>query len=81
MCLTNHRLVIFTVGFGPKERSIPLEQIQDVKCQASGLQRFYGAGDIIVYSKGLRKPVRLLGLQGCANGAPSKFSGSKKSAE
>jgi uncharacterized membrane protein YdbT with pleckstrin-like domain len=61
--LTNKRLVIFTVGFGPKERSIPLHQIQDVKVRYSGLQRFYGAGDIVVYQKSLKRPVRLQGLQ------------------
>ncbi len=61
--LTNQRLIIFTVGFGPKERSIPLEQIQDLKYRASGLQRFYGAGEIIVHLKGLRKSVRLFGLK------------------
>jgi membrane protein YdbS with pleckstrin-like domain len=63
--LTNKRLIIFTVGFGPKERSIPLEQIQDVKTRTSGLQRFYGAGDIIVYQRTLGKPTRLLGLREC----------------
>ncbi len=63
--LTNRRLVIFTVGFGSKERSIPLPQIQDVKYRSSGLQRVYGAGDVIVYLKSLGKPVRLIGLQGC----------------
>lgn len=63
--LTNYRLVIFTLGFGSKERSIPLDQIQDVKTRTSGLQRFYGAGDIILYPKGLGKKVRMLGLQDC----------------
>ena len=61
--LTNQRLIIFTVGFGPKERSIPLEQIQDLKYRSSGLQRFYGAGEIIVNLKGLRESVRLFGLK------------------
>lgn len=63
--LTNHRLVIFTVGIRQKERSIPLDQIQEVKCKSSGLQRLYGAGDVIVYLKGLRKPVRFAGLKDC----------------
>ncbi len=63
--LTNRRLVIFTVGFGPKERSIPLESIQDAKIRQSGLQRFYGAGDVIVYLKNLGRPVRMLGLKDC----------------
>ncbi len=60
--LTNKRLVIFTVGFGSKERSIPLHQIQDVKVKYSGLQRFYRAGSIIIYPKGLSRAVRLEGL-------------------
>ncbi len=63
--LTNKRLVIFTVGFGPKERSIPLEQIKDVKYRSSGLQRLYRAGDVVVYPKNLGKPTRLLGLLEC----------------
>jgi uncharacterized membrane protein YdbT with pleckstrin-like domain len=61
--LTNRRLVIFTVGFGPKERSIPLGQIQDIRVRHSGLQRLYGAGDIIIYPKGLSRAVRMRGLQ------------------
>jgi len=61
--LTNRRLVIFTFGFGPKERSIQLNQIQDIKIKHSGLQRIYGAGDIIIYPKGLSRSVRLRGLQ------------------
>jgi len=63
--LTNQRLAIFTVGIRHKERSIPLDQVQEIKCKSSGLQRFYGAGDVIVYLKGLRKPVRLAGLRDC----------------
>lgn len=63
--LTNQRLVIFSVGFGPKERSIPLDQIKDVKTRSSGLQRFTGAGDVIVYLRTLGKPVRLLGIANC----------------
>lgn len=61
--LTTQRVVIFTFGFGSKERSIPLKQIQDVKVKYSGLQRLYGAGDIIIYPKGLSRAVRLRGLQ------------------
>jgi len=76
--LTNRRLVIFTVGFGPKERSIPLEQIQDVKYKSSGLQRVYGAGDVIVYPKGLNKPVRLIGLQDCKRRAEQIQQEAKK---
>jgi len=38
--LTNQRLILFTVGFGPKERSIPLEQIQGLTYRAYGLQSF-----------------------------------------
>jgi uncharacterized membrane protein YdbT with pleckstrin-like domain len=63
--LTNRRLVIFTVGLGAKEQSIPLERIQSVTCKSSGLQRFYGAGDILVKQKGLRGTVRLTGLAEC----------------
>ena len=61
--LTSQRLMIFTIGLGPKERTIPLEQIQDVKIRTSGLQRFYRAGDIIIYPKSLRRPVRLSGIK------------------
>jgi hypothetical protein len=61
--LTNQRVVIFSIGLGAKERSIPLNQIQDVKIKYSGLQRLYGAGDIIIYPKGLGRAVRLKGLQ------------------
>ena len=60
--LTNRRLVIFTLGFGPKERSISLDQIKDVKIRHSGLQRVYGAGDVIIYLKSLGRPVKMMGL-------------------
>lgn len=63
--LTNRRLVIFTVSFRQKEQSIPLNEITSVVCKYSGLQRFYGAGDIMVMRKMLRKPVRLRALNGC----------------
>jgi membrane protein YdbS with pleckstrin-like domain len=63
--LTNRRLVIFTVGFGAKEQSIPLERIQKVSCKSSGFQRFYRAGDILIQQKGLRSTVRLIGLVDC----------------
>ncbi len=63
--LTNERLIIFSVGFGPKERSIPLTEIQSVKVKTSGLQKFYRAGDVILYQKSLRGAIRLLGLQNC----------------
>jgi uncharacterized membrane protein YdbT with pleckstrin-like domain len=63
--LTNQRLIIFSVGIRSREHAIPLEQIQDVKCKPSGLQRIYGAGDLIIYQKALRRPVRLLGIKGC----------------
>ncbi len=79
--LTNRRLVIFSVGFGPKERSIPLEQIKDVKTRPSGLQRFYGAGDIIIYLRTLAKPVRLLGLQQCKQRAEQIMQAAKKARE
>lgn len=61
--LTNRRLMIFTVGLGQKERSIPLDQIHSIKVKHSGLQRFYGAGDILVKPKGLQTTVRLYGLK------------------
>ena len=60
--LTNRRLVIFTLGFGPKERSTPLDQIKDVRIRQSGLQRVYGAGDVVIYLKTLSRPVKMLGL-------------------
>lgn len=60
--LTNRRLVIFTVGLGPKERSIPLDRISNVQAKSSLFQRFYGAGDIHVKQKGLRGTVRMVGL-------------------
>lgn len=63
--LTNRRLVLFSMNYKSKERSIPLDQIQDAKCRFSGLQRLYGAGDIIVSLKGLRSPVKLYGLKKC----------------
>lgn len=67
--LTNQRLVIFTIGIGSKERSIPLEHIHEAKCKSSGLQRLYRSGDVIVYLKGLRRPVRLIGLKDCSERA------------
>lgn len=63
--LTNRRLGIFTVGIKQKERFIPLEHIQNAVVKSSGLQRFYGAGDVHVYLKGLRGTVRLIGLMEC----------------
>ena len=63
--LTNRRVVIFTAGLGDKEKSIPLEQIQSVKCKSSGLQRFYGAGEIVIHQKGLKGATRLQGLSEC----------------
>ena len=63
--LTNRRVVIFTAGLGDKEKSIPLEQIQSVKCKSSGLQRFYGAGEIVIRQKGLKSATRLQGLSEC----------------
>jgi uncharacterized membrane protein YdbT with pleckstrin-like domain len=67
--LTNQRLAIFTVGVRARERSIPLGQIQDVKCRRSVFQRLFGAGDLIVYQKALRRPVRLLGIKDCGQRA------------
>ncbi len=60
--LTTRRLVIFTLGFGPKERSIPLDQIKDVKIRHSGLQRVYAAGDVVLYLRNLGRPVKMIGL-------------------
>lgn len=63
--LTNQRVVIFSPGFGTKEKSIPLDQIQSVKCKSSGLQRFYGAGEIRIQQKGRLGITRLQGLIEC----------------
>lgn len=76
--LTNMRLVIFSVGLGNKERSIPLDQIQDVKCKSSGLQRFYQSGDVVIYLKGLRRPVRLIGIRECKRRAEQVQQAVKK---
>jgi hypothetical protein len=75
--LTNRRLLIFTVGVRQKERSIPLEQISGVQCKSSGFQRFYGAGDVIVYQKTLRRPVKLLGLKVCKKRAEQIMQSAK----
>lgn len=63
--LTNRRLVIFTISLRQKEQSIPLGEISSATCKYSGLQRLYGAGDILVYRKSLRKPIRLRALANC----------------
>lgn len=63
--LTNQRLMIFTVGLGKKERAVALEQIQSITCKQSGLQRLYGAGEILIRQKGLRGSVRMVGLSDC----------------
>jgi uncharacterized membrane protein YdbT with pleckstrin-like domain len=76
--LTNQRLLIFTVGFGSKEESIPLERIQAVNCKSSGLQRLYGAGDIFVKQKGLRGTVRLVGLLECKHRADQILQAARK---
>jgi hypothetical protein len=60
--LTNQRLLIFSVGLGQKERSIPLGNIISVKTKSSGLQFIYGAGDILIKQKGLRGTVKVVGL-------------------
>lgn len=67
--LTNRRIVIFTAGFKQKEQSIPLGDIDTAKCRPSGLQGFYGAGDIIIFRRGLRKPIRLRALPQCRHHA------------
>jgi hypothetical protein len=76
--LTNRRLVIFSLGFGPKERSIPLDEIQGIACKTSGLQRFSGSGDILVKQKGQRKVVRLLGIRDCQKRADQIRQAAKK---
>jgi uncharacterized membrane protein YdbT with pleckstrin-like domain len=78
--LTNRRLIIFTVGLGQKERSIPLENIQSVKCKPSGLQRFYRAGDILVKQKGFRRATRLLGIGECRKRADQIEQAMRKAA-
>lgn len=76
--LTNQRVVIFSVNLRSKERSIPLERIHDVKTKASGLQRLYGAGDILIYQRDLRKPVKLSGLKNCKHHAEQIMQAVKK---
>jgi uncharacterized membrane protein YdbT with pleckstrin-like domain len=76
--LTNRRLIIFTVGLGQKENSIPLERIQSVSCKSSGFQRFYRAGDILVKQKGLRGTVRMVGLLDCKRRAEQILKAAKK---
>ena len=63
--LTNRRLVVFSASFRKTEQSYPLEQILSANCKFSGLQRFYGAGDIVLLRKGLKKPVRLRAMPNC----------------
>jgi hypothetical protein len=63
--LTNRRIVVFMAGIKQQEQSFPLNEIDSARCRPSGLQGFYGAGDILLYRRGLRKPVRLLALPQC----------------
>lgn len=63
--LTNRRLVIFSMGIKKKEQSIPLDEIISAEHKYSGLQRLYGAGDIIIKRKLLHKPVRLRAVSNC----------------
>ncbi len=63
--LTNRRLMIFAVTFRKQEVSIPLEEIASVKVKQSGLQRFYGSGDVLVTRKGFNRVVRLRALPNC----------------
>ena len=76
--LTSQRLLIFTLNIKSKEQSIPLVQIQNVKTRSSGLQKFYGAGDILVYQKNLRKPVKLGGILECKRRAEQITQAVKK---
>lgn len=76
--LTNARLMIFSVGIGQKERSIPLSSIASVKTKSSGLQFLYGAGDILIKQKGFRRSIRLLGLSECKRRAEQITQAVKK---
>jgi uncharacterized membrane protein YdbT with pleckstrin-like domain len=76
--LTNQRLLIFSVGLGSKERSIPLEKIASVQVKSSGLQFLYGAGDVYIKQKGLRQSVRLVGLSECKKRADQISQAVKK---
>jgi uncharacterized membrane protein YdbT with pleckstrin-like domain len=76
--LTNQRLIIFTVGLGQKERSIPLERISRVQCKSSGLQFIYGAGDILIKQRGLRGTIRLVGISDCKKRADQILQAAKK---
>lgn len=78
--LTTQRLMIFTLNVRSKEQSIPLDQIQAVKTKSSGLQRFYGAGDVLVYQKNGRKPVKLAGIVECKHRAEQITQAVKKAA-
>lgn len=60
--LTNRRLVVFTVGIGNKERSIPLERIAGVETKSSIFQQVYKSGDVIIKQKGLRGTIRMIGI-------------------
>lgn len=63
--LTNQRVVIFSMGLRKKEQSIFLDEIISAEHKYSGLQRIYGAGDIIIKRKLLHKPVRLRAVGNC----------------
>jgi membrane protein YdbS with pleckstrin-like domain len=76
--LTTRRLVIFTVSVGSQEKSIPLEEIQSVKCKATGLQRFYNAGEVIIKHAGRPGTIRLMGIQECRKRAEQIQSAKKK---
>lgn len=76
--LTNQRLLIFEVRIKQKEKSVPLEQILETKVKQTGLQRITGAGDVIVYQKALRKPVKLIGLKNCKQRADEITAAVKK---
>ncbi len=63
--LTNRRIVVFTVTYKQNQQSVTLDQVSAAKCRQSGLQRVYGAGDIIIARKGLRTNLRLRALPNC----------------
>lgn len=79
--LTNQRLIIFSVGFGQKERSIPLKRITGVQAKSSGFQFIYGAGDLLIKQSGLRSQARLVGIKDHKRRAEQILQASKKAKE
>jgi uncharacterized membrane protein YdbT with pleckstrin-like domain len=79
--LTTQRLIIFSVGFGQKERSIPLHRITSAQCKSSGLQFVYGAGDVLIKQTGLRGITRMGGIKDCKRRAEQIMQAAKKAKE